>query len=287
MYPVLLHFGPITIYSFGVLMALGFYFGSLVSVKEFERRGGSGDALWSLLVWVFLAGLASSRVLSIFNNPQAFLDAPLTEVFAGSGFVWYGGFLGGALAAWLLGRHRGMSFLTLADCCAPGLAIGQALGRIGCHVAGDGDWGSVTTLPWGFAYTNGIAPWDHEPGVLVHPTPLYEAAAYTAVFLFLWRWRYKNPPLGSMFAVYLIGNGFFRFLVEFIRVEPRIAFGLTQAQLIGILMAVAGAVWLIRLRGAAPAPRVTGKSAADPAAASGPTSATRLPAAAASKGTRA
>ena len=87
MFPILLQIGPITIYSFGVLMALGFYFGSLVSVKEFERRGGDGEAMWSLLVWVFLLGLASSRVLSIFNNPQAFVDAPLTEIFAGSGFV--------------------------------------------------------------------------------------------------------------------------------------------------------------------------------------------------------
>ena len=179
-----------------------------------------------------------------------------------------------------------MSFLTLADCCAPGLAIGQALGRIGCHVAGDGDWGTVTTLPWGFAYTNGIAPWDHEPGVLVHPTPLYEAAAYTAVFLFLWRWRHRNPPLGAMFAVYLVGNGLFRFLVEFIRVEPRIVFGLTQAQLIGAAMFVTGVLWLIRLRGASPAPRVTGIAAAE----SGPgpvtvreTGATKLP----SKGSRA
>lgn len=262
MFPVLLQIGPITIYSFGVLMAAGFYFGSMVSVKEYERRGGNGEALWSLLVWVFLIGLASSRVLSIFNNPQAFFEAPLSELLAGSGFVWYGGFLGGALAAWVLGRARGMDFVTLADCTAPGLLLGQAFGRIGCHVSGDGDWGTVTTLPWGVAYTNGIAPWDHPAGVLVHPTPLYEAAAYTAVFALLWKWRHSNPPLGSLFAAYLIGNGFFRFLVEFIRIEPRFAFGLSQAQLIGAGMTVAGIAWLLMLRGAAPAPRVTGRAAA-------------------------
>ena len=283
MFPILFQYGPITIYSFGVLMALGFYFGSLVAVKEFERRGGNGEALWSLLVWVFLSGLAASRVLSIFNNPQAFMDAPITELLAGSGFVWYGGFLGGALAAWLLGRQRGMDFLTLADCCAPGLAIGQALGRIGCHVSGDGDWGTPTTLPWGYAYTNGIAPWEHPPGVYVHPTPIYEAAAYTAVFLFLWSWRHRNPPLGAMFAAYLIGNGFFRFLVEFIRVEPALAFGLTQAQLIGFGMVVVGIAWLVRLQGAAPAPRIAGKSAAPVPAAPDTPSRHATPA----KGTRA
>lgn len=262
MYPVILEFGPITIYSFGVLMAAGFYFGSLVSVKEYERRGGNGEALWSLLVWVFLIGLASSRVLSIFNNPQAFFEAPLSELLAGSGFVWYGGFLGGAAAAWLLGRARHMDFVTLADCCAPGLLLGQAFGRLGCHVSGDGDWGVPTTLPWGVAYTNGIAPWEHPPGVVVHPTPLYEAAAYFALFALLWRWRHRNPPLGSLFAAYMVGNGFARFLVEFIRIEPRIALGLTQAQWIGLAMTVAGIAWLVRLRGAAPAPRVTGRAAA-------------------------
>lgn len=262
MFPVLLQFGPITIYSFGVLMAAGFYFGSMVSVNEYERRGGNGEALWSLLVWVFLSGLAASRLLSIFNNPEAFFEAPFAEILAGSGFVWYGGFLGGALAAWLLGRSRGMDFVTLADCCAPGLLLGQAFGRIGCHVSGDGDWGTVTTLPWGVAYSNGIAPWEHAPGILVHPTPLYEAAAYTAVFALIWRWRRSNPPLGSLFAAYLVGNGFFRFLVEFIRLEPRFAFGLTQAQFIGLAMTVAGIVWLVRLRGAEPAPRVTGRAAA-------------------------
>lgn len=256
MFPVIVEIGPITIYSFGVLMALGFYFGSLVSAKEFERRGGNGEALWSMLVWVFLIGLASSRLMSILNNPQAFFETPFAEILAGSGFVWYGGFLGGALAAWILGRRHGIGFVTLADCCAPGLALGQAFGRIGCHVSGDGDWGTVTTLPWGVAYTNGIAPWEHPPGVLVHPTPLYEAAAYTAVFAFLWKWRHSNPPLGALFAAYLIGNGLFRFLVEFIRVEPRIALGLSQAQWIGGAMTIAGIVWLVLLRGAAPAPRV-------------------------------
>lgn len=262
MYPVLFQYGPITVYSFGVLMAVGFYFGSMTSAKEYERRGGHGEALWNMLVWVFLIGLASSRILSIFNNPSAFLEHPVSEILAGSGFVWYGGFLGGALAAWVLGRREGVSFVTLADCCAPGLAIGQAFGRIGCHVSGDGDWGVPTTLPWGYAYTNGIAPWEHPAGVVVHPTPLYEAAAYFLVFAVLWTWRRRNPPLGSLFAAYLVGNGGFRFAVEFLRVEPRFWLGLSQAQYIGAGMVLVGLAWLWSLRGAAPAPRITGRASA-------------------------
>ncbi|HYC57111.1 MAG TPA: prolipoprotein diacylglyceryl transferase [Candidatus Binatia bacterium] len=252
MFPVIFQIGPITIYSFGVMMALGFYFGSLVSVKEFERRGGDGEKLWNVLLWTFLAGLVSSRLLSIFNDPAAFFRAPMSEILAGAGFVWYGGFLGGALAAWLLGRRYGMSFVTLADCTAPGLAIGQALGRIGCHVAGDGDWGTVTDGWWGVAYTNAIVPWPHPEGVRVHPTPLYEAAAYTLLFLFLWKYRHRSPAPGTMFAIYLVGNGLFRFWVEFIRVEPHLAFGLTQAQVVGLLLAIIGAGILVRQRSAAP-----------------------------------
>lgn len=248
MFPILLKFGPFTIYSFGVMMALGFYFGSLVSVKEFERRGGDGEAMWSLLVWVFLGGLISSRLLSIFNNPQAFFESPLSEIAAGAGFVWYGGFLGGAVTAWLLGRRKQLRFLTLADCCAPGLALGQAFGRIGCHVAGDGDWGKVTDVPWGVAYTHAIIGWPHPPGVLVHPTPLYEAAAYVALFALLWRLRHRNPQTGTLFAVYLVGNGVARFLVEFLRIEPVLALGLTQAQWIGLGLAAFGTIWLLRQR---------------------------------------
>lgn len=248
MFPVLFQYGPFTIYSFGVLMALGFYFGSMVAVKEFERRGGDGETLWNMLVWVFLGGLVSSRVLSIFNNPQAFFESPMSEILAGAGFVWYGGFLGGAATAWLLGRRKNLAFVTLADCCAPGLALGQAFGRVGCHVAGDGDWGTVTDLPWGVAYTRAIVAWPHPEGVTVHPTPLYEAAAYFALFAFLWRYRHRNPRTGSMFAVYLVGNGFARFWVEFLRVEPVLALGLTQAQWIGLALTVAGSVWLLRQR---------------------------------------
>lgn len=254
MFPVLLKYGPITIYSFGVMMALGFYFGCVVSVNEYRRRGGDGEVLWDLLVWVFLGGLVSSRVLSIFNDPRAFFEAPFGELFAGAGFVWYGGFLGGAATAYLLGRRRKISFVTLADCTAPGLALGQAFGRIGCHVAGDGDWGKVTDLPWGVAYTRAIVEWPHPEGVYVHPTPLYEAAAYTAVFAFLWKYRHRNPVPGAMFAIYLVGNGGFRFLVEFLRIEPVVAFGLTQAQFVGGAIALAGAAWLLAgSRRAAPA----------------------------------
>jgi len=246
LYPVIFRLGPITVYSFGVLMAVGFYFASLTAVTEYKRRGGDPEPMWNLLVWIFLAGLVGARVFSLLNDPAALLENPLREIFAGSGFVWYGGLIGGILAAAILARRYHMRLVTLMDCCAPGLAIGQAIGRIGCHVSGDGDWGVPTTLPWGVAYKNAIVGWDFPPGVVVHPTPIYEALAYTLVFVVLWVLRKRNPPDGTLFSLYLIGTSAARFAVEFIRINPRIAFGLTEAQLIAIVLFVAGAAWLTR-----------------------------------------
>jgi phosphatidylglycerol:prolipoprotein diacylglycerol transferase len=246
LYPVIFRLGPITVYSFGVLMAVGFYFGALATVTEYKRRGGDPEPMWNLLVWIFLAGLVGARIFSLLNDPAALMRSPLSEVFAGSGFVWYGGLIGGILASAILVRRYQVRLVTLMDCCAPGLAIGQAIGRIGCHVSGDGDWGIPTTLPWGYAYENAIVGWDFPPGVVVHPTPIYEAIAYTLVFAVIWALRKRNLSEGTPFSLYLIGTSATRFAVEFIRINPRIAFGLTQAQLIAIVLFIAGAAWLTR-----------------------------------------
>ncbi|MFQ5478274.1 MAG: prolipoprotein diacylglyceryl transferase [Candidatus Binatia bacterium] len=244
MYPELFSVGPLTVYSFGALMALGFYVGAVFSVGEYQRRGGDGEAMWNFLVYVFIAGLVSSRVLSVFNDLPGLFAHPLEALLSGSGFVWYGGLIGGTLTAWLLARRRGLELPKILECCSLGLAIGQGIGRLGCHVAGDGDWGTVTDLPWGVAYTRAIVGWPHAEGVVVHPTPLYEAAAYGTVFLVLYSIRKKDLPNGSMFSVYLILSSLARFLVEFVRVNPKIAMGLSQAQFIAIALFLGGLLWL-------------------------------------------
>lgn len=248
MYPIIFKLGPVTVYSFGVLMALGFYFGALAAVTEFRRRGGDPDPMWNLLVWIFVAGLVGSRLLSLLNDPMALMRNPVREILSGAGFVWYGGLIGGLGTAYVLARRYGIRFGTLLECTAPGLAIGQAIGRIGCHVAGDGDWGVPTNLPWGVAYTNAIVGWDYPPGVRVHPAPLYEAAAYTLLFLVLWVLRKRNPSEGTLFCIYLVGASVARFLIEFIRVNPKVALGLSQAQWIAMALFAAGVVWLLRNR---------------------------------------
>lgn len=248
MYPIIFKLGPFTVYSFGVLMALGFYCASLATATEYKRRGGDPEPMWNLVVWIFVAGLVGSRVLSLLNDPMAVVRDPLHEILSGAGFVWYGGLIGGIVAAFVLSGRYGVPFGTLVDCAAPGLAIGQAIGRIGCHIAGDGDWGVVTDGPWGVAYTRAIVGWDYPPGVRVHPTPLYEATAYGSLFLLLWTWRKRNPPEGTLFGIYLMGSSAARFAVEFLRVNPKIALGLTQAQWIAFLLFGTGVVWLLRAR---------------------------------------
>ncbi len=248
MYPELFSIGPFTVYSFGVMMALGFYVGTAVSVSEYKRRGFDGEALWGVLLWAFIAGLVSSKILSVVNNWESFMIDPVGTVFAGSGFVWFGGLIGGAGIAWLIIRRRKMSFILIADCTAIGIPIGHALGRMGCHIAGDGDWGTVTDVPWGVAYTNAVVGWDLPDGIKVHPTPIYEAMAYTAIGLWLFSKRKQDLPQGTLFALYLIMSSVARFLVEFIRVNPKVALGLTEAQLVAIALFVGAGVWLIRHR---------------------------------------
>jgi phosphatidylglycerol:prolipoprotein diacylglycerol transferase len=254
-YPILFQIGPLTVYSFGVLMALGFYVGATAAAREYVRRGGDRERMWSFLVWVFIAGLAGSKVLSLANDPSAFLRDPIHQTLSGSGFVWYGGLIGGFFAAWFLRRSYHMRFPLNLECTALGLAIGQAIGRIGCHVAGDGDWGVESTLPWAVAYEKAIVGWDYPPGVRVHPTPIYEAIGYTLVFFVMLGIRKRGYREGTVFCVYLLGSSTVRFLVEFIRINPVVAMGLTQAQWIAMGLAGTGATWLLMHRPVAAAVR--------------------------------
>ncbi len=250
MLPVLVKIGPLTVYSFGVMMAIGFYVGAWCAAREYARTGGDAEAMWNLLVWVFVAGLAGARLWSLINEGSAFFEDPLGELFSGSGFVWYGGVFGALAAIAVLHRRYRMRLSAVLDAVAPGAAIGQAIGRIGCHVAGDGDWGKVTHLPWGVAYRRAIVGWPHPPGVRVHPTPLYEAAAYTLVFVWLWRRRLSDPPPGTQVAYYLIATSAARFAIEFVRINPKVALGLTAAQWTALVLAAGAVTWLVAGRSA-------------------------------------
>ncbi|MGH7831224.1 MAG: prolipoprotein diacylglyceryl transferase, partial [Candidatus Binatia bacterium] len=152
----------------------------------------------------------------------------------------YGGMLGGALVVTWVTRRHGIPWLKAADICAPALALAYGVGRIGCLVAGDGDWGPVSNVPWAMAYPNAIVGWPYPPGVRVHPTPIYETIGSLIIFAILWQQRKKGYPAGFVFWLYLVLSGLARFVVEFWRINPVAGFGLTEAQWISLLFVVAG-----------------------------------------------
>src|SRR5581483_8041008 len=231
MIPDVLHVGPIPIHLFGIFLALGFLAAGWAASREFARKGYDESVGSSVVTWAAIGGIVGARLWIVFDAWPEFLRDPLGFVWASGGFVWYGGFAGGALAVTWFFRRAGIPWLRGADAVAPSLALGQGIGRIGCQLAGDGDWGTETTLPWGMAYPHAVVGWDKPPGVYVHPAPMYEMLAYLAIFALLWRRRREPARDGALFACYLVLAPAARFLVEFVRTNPRVAFGFTEAQL--------------------------------------------------------
>ena len=246
MIPVLFSFGPLSIHSFGLMLAIAFFAASAVLVRNLERRGF--DPEWATpITWrAVIGGVVGARLLSVLNHWHEFLADPIGQLLTGAGFVFFGGLAGGIVAVSVWIYRKGLSWLVVADAVAPAVIMGQAVGRIGCQLAGDGDWGIPTTLPWGMAYPAAIFGWNHGPGVLVHPAPVYESVMYAAIFVALIR-MYRDPDRwrpGAVIFAFLALSGLARFLVEIIRIEPRIFLDLTEAQWIGLLMVVVGAVGL-------------------------------------------
>src|SRR5437762_2996377 len=248
MIPDVLHIGPIPIHLFGIFLALAFFAAGSAAGREFERKGWDPALASSALVWAAIGGIVGARLWILFDAWSEFVRDPLTFLFTGGGFVFYGGLAGGALTVTIFLRRARIPWLAGADACAPAIVLGQAIGRLGCQAAGDGDWGTETTVPWGMAYPYAVVGWDKPAGVRVHPTPLYEAAAYVAIFALLWRLRREPVPAGALLALYLVLSGVARFLVEFVRVNPRLLFGLTEAQLVSLALVALGGWWLLSRR---------------------------------------
>ena len=232
--------GPVTLQTFGIMFALGFVAAGLLVGKRLHELGKPVDWAYELIFAALVGGIIGARVDFILENYDAVKDDLLGNVFSGSGLVWYGGAIGGAIGVLLWATWRRMRTLTLLDLVAPGLAIGYAVGRIGCQLSGDGDYGVAWDGPWAMAYPEGTVATD----VPVHPTPIYETLAMGLVTYVLWRLRFSFRP-GLLFALYLVLAGVERFLVEFVRRNDDVALGLTQAQLLSIVMIGVGAAWLI------------------------------------------
>ena len=241
MYPELFSIGPLTIYSFGVMVVIAFFCGNWLIALELKRLGlEKRIRADSLTTAILLGGLLGAKANYILLNFGYFLDDPWSSLFSGGGLVWYGGFIGGLAAFSYVVLKRRLRWLQLADAVAPALALGYAIGRIGCLLSGDGDYGKPSDLPWAMAFPNGTVP----TLVPVHPTPIYEALIMAGFCLILLKIARGNLRPGVVFCFYLVLAGTERFMIEFWRINPVVALGLTMAQFMSIASITVGACGL-------------------------------------------
>jgi phosphatidylglycerol:prolipoprotein diacylglycerol transferase len=211
----------------------------LVVARRLRELGKPVDWAYELTLASLVGGLVGARVYFIVQNYDEVKHDLFGNLFSGAGLVWYGGLLGGAIAVIAWAYWRKLLGLTLLDLAATPLALGYAIGRVGCQVSGDGDYGKAWDGPWAMAYPHGTEPTTHT----VHPTPIYETVSMGVIAIVLWRLRDRLRP-GLLFALYLVLAGTERLLVEFIRRNSEVAAGLTAPQLESIGLMVAGAAWL-------------------------------------------
>ncbi|HSJ17238.1 MAG TPA: prolipoprotein diacylglyceryl transferase family protein [Solirubrobacterales bacterium] len=232
--------GPLTLQTFGICFALAFLAAGALVARRLKEWGKPSDWAYEMTFAALLGGIVGARIDFAIQNWDDVSGDVAGNIFSGSGLVWFGGAVGGAIGVVLWAWRRKMLGLPLLDLAAPALALGYAIGRIGCQVSGDGDYGEDWDGPWAMAYPDGTEPIDTP----VHPTPIYETLVMGFVALLLWRWRDRFAP-GILFAIYLVLAGAERFLVEFIRRNDAVAAGLTTAQLLSLAMVAAGAAWLV------------------------------------------
>lgn len=231
----------IELHTYGIAVVLGFVWAWRLLRLNLTRYGLDSGIADKMILATLVSGILGSKIYHDAQN--------LSRVFADpgvltrpSGFAWAGGLLAGIASLFLLARHLKLSGLLLMDAAAPSAAIGYALGRVGCLLAGDGDYGVPTSLPWGMSFPHGLVPTYER----VHPTPIYEAIAAALICWYLYRSARHETPRGQILARYLVLSGAARLLVEFIRINPRSFFGFTNAQGVSALCIIVGIALLAR-----------------------------------------
>ncbi|HMO16833.1 MAG TPA: prolipoprotein diacylglyceryl transferase [Oligoflexia bacterium] len=237
-------FTSLPVYTFGFFMLCCFLGALKLLEKIFRELNIDLKLAENMVTGGALGGILGARVLSVLSYPEALLRDPIGTIFSGAGFVYYGGFIGGVLAVWWVISRRGYAFMQMSDLVAAPLAFGYAIGRVGCQLSGDGDYGIPTSLPWGMNYAYGVIPTME----VVHPTPVYETAGALLLTAFLISTfaRSKLCYEGQIFGVYLMLSALFRFLVEFLRIEPLLISFLTQAQFFSIILFLTGLFFVFR-----------------------------------------
>ncbi|MBN2041040.1 MAG: prolipoprotein diacylglyceryl transferase [Spirochaetes bacterium] len=241
MFPILFQYKFITIGGYGIMLGIGFYLSFLLLEREYKLKNINPDLAYKILLIAIPGGIVGSKIFHILEHLDDFANDPVGMIFSGSGLSVYGGYIFSFLLAIFVIRYCRESIIKIFDATSPSLALGYCFGRFGCHVAGDGCYGIDTTGFWATAYPNGIVP----STATVYPTPLFEVFfSFIAVGLLLNLRKLDLKP-GILFSTYLILSGVPRFLVEFIRRNPEMAFGLSQAQIVGIIFTLCGiAGWI-------------------------------------------
>jgi phosphatidylglycerol:prolipoprotein diacylglycerol transferase len=271
MYPILFRIGSFPINTYGVFLALAFLGAIFVTVKLAGRDGLPRERIYDLCLWLLLSSLVGSKLLMFLTEPE-YREHPLQLFsldFLRSGGVFYGGLIGALIAGYVLMKRWKLPWWKTADACAPGIALGNALGRQGCFSAGC-CWGKPTNLPWGVRFTQaGHDITDVPIGVPLHPTQLYESFAMLIVFFFL-LWLHKRKKFsGQVILAYAFIYATVRFLIEFVRNDPRgdifgltTMTGLSTSQMIGIIVGIGALILMIVRWRRANAAEVVGKSVA-------------------------
>jgi phosphatidylglycerol---prolipoprotein diacylglyceryl transferase len=270
-----LHVGPIAVPTFGLMVALAMVAAYFVLAADLARRGIADrkSGLAETFVAIpCLAGIVGAKLYHVFETPRDLFADRVGQIFSQFGFAWFGGLIAGIAAFLLIAWRRKIPLLVILDAGSPAAALGYGIGRIGCLLSGDGDYGVATSLPWGMSFPNGLVPTMER----VHPTPIYEFIVACAIAWMLWRMGARRiqagaagrlpggkssagksstgkseqtatqtvtatRPAGEVFAAYMVLTGVARFLVEFIRINPRSFFGLTNAQAASVASVVLGA----------------------------------------------
>lgn len=241
MYPTIVDFGPFGIHSFGLMLATAFITVKFVIQSELKRRGFIPE-LASVIVWAaVIGGMVGAKLYSALYDGQISFQ----ELFSTSGLVWYGGFIGGCLSvAFVVIRSPNPTLPTL-DIVGPTVILGYGIGRIGCLLAGDGDYGPPSDLPWAMAFPNGTVPTD----IPVHPTPIYESLMSWTFFGILWSQRRKlETTPGVIFGASFVLLGVERFIAEFWRLTSRVLGWMTAAQILSIIAFVGGIAFILWIR---------------------------------------